>query len=381
MKNIEQAWPEIEKASREIHAEPETRFKEFESVRRLTGLLSAWGFDVEIPYGGLETAFRANYGKGKPVFAFTAEYDALPGIGHACGHNLISAVSLAAALQVASRLESESIEGQVCVIGTPGEEMGGGKVLLLRNGAFDGVDAVMQAHPTNRNVTDPGTSGVVRYDISFKGVAAHSAAAPEEGRNALDAVMLLFQGINAWRQHLPEDCRVHGVVTDGGDAPNIVPAHASCCFYLRSINNDVLDQMQQRLKDIARGAALMTGTEETLELVSVPYKAGAPNPVLNRALIEESAKRGITVSVPEAQGRSSSDFGDVSEALPAIQARFNICREGQSAKLHSDAFREFAITDHAFKRSRETAEILADIAWRFLSESEFRNEVLNARNA
>ncbi|MFW6286817.1 MAG: M20/M25/M40 family metallo-hydrolase, partial [Candidatus Sumerlaeota bacterium] len=224
MNNLDALWPKIVEMAREIHATPELRFEEKRAASLQAELLRNAGFDVESPYGGFDTAFRARFGKGKPVLAYTSEYDALPDIGHACGHHLIAASSIGAAIVVARQIEEQGADGQVWIIGTPGEEMGGGKVLMLENGAFEDADAVLQAHPADCDATDPGMNGVIRYDVAFRGLEAHAAAAPEEGRNALDGVLLFFQGINAWRQHLPDSSRVHGIVTDGGAAPNIVPA-------------------------------------------------------------------------------------------------------------------------------------------------------------
>jgi len=367
--------PALRELSQFIHAHPETAYEEHEACRRQVELLRGWGFAVESPYGGLATAYRASLGSGKPVFAVLAEYDALPEIGHACGHNLICTAALAAGKAMADHLQSGGLPGTVVVLGTPGEEGRGGKVDLLSAGAFADIDAAIMAHPSHRTATWKGALGIRRFDVTFHGLASHAAAAPEKGRNALDAVMLLYAGVNAWRQHLPEDTRVHGIVTGGGVAPNIVPDLASCRFYLRANDLKTMISMEKRFREIAEGAALMTGTKA--EVVhpgdSRDYLPGNPCEALNRAFLAAAQPLGLKPVVPERGARGSTDFGNVSHALPGIHAYYGITDAGHP--LHSLAFAEAAATEQALARTLLAAAALAEVGCRYLAEPAFRAEV------
>jgi amidohydrolase len=372
---------DLKALSRFLHAHPETGYLEHEACRRQVDLLRRWGFAVESPYGGLATAFRATAGEGHPVFAVLAEYDALPEIGHACGHNLICTAALGAGKAIADRLRDEQLPGTVVVLGTPGEEGCGGKIDLLRAGAFADIDAAIMAHPDSRTATWKGSLGIRRFDAVYHGLASHAAVTPEKGRNALDAVMLLFAGINAWRQHLPEDTRVHGIVTEGGVAPNIVPDRASCRFYLRANDLETTDAMERRFLAIAEGAALMTDT--TLELVrpetTRDYLPGNPNDTLNRAFFEAAQALGMDPRIPERGGRGSTDFSDVSQVIPATHIYYGIT--DRNAPLHSLAFAEAAATDEALAQTLTAAAALADVGHRFFRDREFRDAMNNEFNA
>lgn len=358
-----------------IHGSPELGFEEYKACLWQTRLLKKWGFEVISPFSGLETAYFAKKGKGKPVFCFLAEYDALPEIGHACGHNLICSAALGAGKALSAVLDSEKRTGTVVIIGTPGEEGEGSKVKLVRENAFKDIDAVIMAHPASRTAIWNGCLAVKRYDISFHGKSSHASESPEKGKNALDAVMLMFQGVNAWRQHLPETCRIHGIVTNGGRAPNIIPEYASCNFYLRADDDSVLEEMQKRFFDIVRGASLMTGTKAEIKLSKEAYKAGRPNTPLNMEFFEAAKKLGMNPVIPSKSGRASTDFGDVSRVVPGTHVYFGISRE--KIPLHSAKFAKAAAGKYALAQMLKAAEAMARVGYRFFTDKKFRREVKN----
>lgn len=357
-----------------IHANPELGLAEHQAARWQVELLERLGFDVTAPFGGLETAYRAVRGSGKPVVCFLAEYDALPGIGHGCGHNLVAPVAIGAGAALSDALHTAGAEGTVVVLGTPAEEGHGGKVTLVEAGAFEDVDLALMAHPSKRTSGDLGRLAVVRREVSFAGRAAHAAAYPELGRNALDAVMLLFAGVNAWRQHLPDACRVHGIVTDGGDAPNIVPAHAACRFYLRAPDEKTLSEMLSRFERIAEGAGLMTATEATVSAGGdSPYKAGRVNRVLGEAFLEIAEQLDMDPKRDPGRGRGSSDFGNVSAVVPGAHYYFRITDEPTPS--HSEAFARAAASELALGMMLKTAQALARVGARFCTDADFRDSV------
>ncbi|MHC4914324.1 MAG: M20 family metallopeptidase [Planctomycetota bacterium] len=361
--------------ARKIHRNPELGFKEEKACAWQVQMLRKFGFEVRSPFAGLDTAYRAARGSGRPAFCFLAEYDALPEIGHACGHNLICAAAIGAGTALAEVLRAEKQSGSVLVMGTPAEESLGGKVIMVKKGAFRNIEAVLEAHPSGRTTPDTGCTAIRRLDVVFEGRAAHAAGAPEQGRNALDAVMLLFAGVNAWRQHMVETNRVHGIVDDGGVVPNVVPARASCVFFLRSLDDHELGQMIGRFRDIARGAALMTDTKVKVNARGTGYKARRPNAVLNEAFVEAATRAGLRPEVPERTGRGSSDFGDVSQVVPGVHVYFDIAGKGKTLPGHSEAFRQAAGTEYAQRQMLRAAEALAMVGWRYMSDAKFRRRV------
>ncbi len=372
---LERGRGELRTLCRNIHDNPETGLKEQKAAAWQVALLRSRGFAVEAPFGGLETAYKATSGTSGPTFCFCAEYDALKEVGHACGHNLIATGALAAGVAVKNHLDQTGISGSVVVMGTPAEEGLGGKVRMIRAGAFAGIDAAMLAHPLHATITDPGSLAVHVYTVRFKGLPAHAAVCPERGRNALDAVMLLFQGINAWRQQLPEACRVHGIITEGGTAPNIIPDHTACQFYLRADNDTTHAAMIERFKRIVRGAELMTDTTAELTEPETPYKANLVNAPLNQAYFEEAGKAGLHPKHPKRPGRMSTDFGDVSQAVPGAHVYFAVA--DQRLDLHTREFEQAAGSDLAFDRALRAAEAMAHVAVRFISDDAFRANVQN----
>ncbi len=356
-----------------IHSHPELGFEERKACAWQLSLLKRWRFDVTTPWAGMATAYRATRGTGKPTFCFMSEYDALPRIGHGCGHNLISAAALGAAQALSQVLTARQIQGTVMVLGTPAEEGQGGKVKLVAGNGMRDVDAVLLAHPSYRTTPDSGCTAIQRFRIHFMGQSAHAAASPERARNALDAVMLLFQGINAWRQQLPESSRIHGIVSDGGVVPNIIPDTAGCVFYLRSPDDNVLQSMAERFKQIVTGAALMTATEATIEPWMAPYKARWPNATLNRLYLESAERCGLHPEIPEQPGRGSSDFGDVSQQAPGAHVYFGISRKIIAG--HSPDFREASARPYGINQMLKAAQAMALVGYRYFSEETVRQSV------
>ena len=367
-------------AARTIWKNPEVAFTEFKASKLLAELLNKYGFTVEYPYAGMETAFRAEYvhGNGGATFALAAEYDALPGIGHACGHNLIGTASVAAAYAAKTYMDKHGVDGRIVVLGTPGEEGGGGKVLMLRNAdCLKGVDAVMMSHGgADRTRGDIGSTGIRRYDVVFHGKASHAAGSPEKGINALDAQVLLFNAIGLYRQQMNRNALIHGVILEGGEAANVIPDRTLSRVYIRSKQEKLIDEVYDRFAKMVEGAALMTGCTSEIEQYSIPYKSRKPNQVLNR-IFEAGARAMGTMNVIPAVGeaRGSSDFGDFSHAAPGIHACFAIAPPGTSFPGHSEAKKANANTDFAYDRMLDTGAIMAYCAMEVLTDAELRAEI------
>jgi amidohydrolase len=302
-----------------IHANPELGFEEFESAALLSRTLEEGGFSVERGAAGLETAFVATLGGPDqgPTIAFLAEYDALPGLGHACGHNLIGTAAVGAGLAMKTVLPD--LTGRIQVIGTPAEEGGGGKVLMVDAGVFSGVDAAMMVHPSGRNLIGRHSLTVYPVSIEFFGKAAHASSWPDAGINALDAVILTFGAINALRQHLRSDTRIHGIITHGGDAPNIIPSYAAASILVRAADTPYASQVLEKVRACAEGAALATGARLEFKQSGPRYDARFPNPVLVALARDNMIALGLDVTVATDNERmGSSDIGNVSQVVPAI---------------------------------------------------------------
>lgn len=369
---------DIEKIVQQIHSTPELSEEETLACRLQAALLEKWGFNVETAYKGIETAYNATFGEGRPNICFMSEYDALPGIGHGCGHNLITGVALGAGIVLKELIHRHHLKGRVTVMGTPAEERRGCKIDLIRAGALSDIDVVLMAHPSDRPTSQyMEEAGIMQFLISFKGRTAHAAASPEKGLNALDAVRLMFNGVDAWRQQLPETCRIHGVIKDGGMAPNIIPDYTLADFYLRSFDMDVLSSMKSRFENIAKGAALMTDTQVSVTEIKNSYKPGKPNRELNNLFMSLARDYGMN---PEWQepSRASSDFGDVTYEVPAIHAFFNITRGNQDIVIHSKEFAQCAMTEFALEQMGKTAKILSEMGYLYLTDNEVRKKVTAA---
>jgi amidohydrolase len=306
--------------SHRIHADPELAFEEHVAHDLLTDVLEGEGLAVERGAYGLPTGFAARAGSGDgPTIAVLLEYDALPEIGHACGHNIIAAAGLGAALAAAK--VADELGGRLLVLGTPAEEGGGGKILMADAGALDGVDAAMMVHPADADLTRITAIAVQQLKVRYHGKAAHAAAAPHKGTNALDAAVLGYQGVAALRQHIRPDERVHGIFTDGGgERPNIVPEHAATYWYVRSPRLDTLAQLKPRVLAALEAGALATGCTVEHEWIDPAYADMADSTPLLDAFSENSATLGRPLTTPSAVNAvvGSTDMGNVSYAVPAI---------------------------------------------------------------
>lgn len=319
--------PELKRLALDIHDNPELGLAEFKACAWQKALLEKYGFSVEGgEQYGLPTAYKAVYkGAGSgPVLAFLAEYDALPELGHGCGHNLIAMV--ACGCGIACREFADRCGAEIRVYGTPAEESAGGKVTMANAGAFDDCDAVMMAHPGFMSCDAVNTMALNNFRIEFFGRPAHAAGAPQEGVNALDAMICFFNLVNAMRQQVRPDARLHGIITDGGAAPNIIPDYTAAEFYVRAPRIAEVEALAQRVRSCAQGAALGTGCSWKMELKSVPLKDTRSNRALNELAVghveqfaAEKLYRTHGVMLP-----GSSDVGDVSYRAPVIQLGFKI---------------------------------------------------------
>ena len=329
--------------SHNIHSNPELGFNEYKACKWLTDFLKENGFDIKISVASMETAFVAQFpreAKNKPCIVFFAEYDALPGIGHGCGHNIIGPASCGAATALARVLKSDF--GRILVVGTPAEEGGGGKLSLIKAGVFNGVDTAMMIHPDIKTKVRANFLANVQMRFRFYGKSAHAAASPFLGKNALDAVILTFNNINALRQQLPSDVRIHGIITDGGERPNIIPAFASCWFYVRTKDKDYLETLIEKVKVCAQAGATATGCRIEIEMGENRYYPMKHNKALENLFRESLEFLNIKESLQEERGTGSSDIGNVSHILPTIHPNIKICND--APPTHSKEFAQAAIS-------------------------------------
>lgn len=336
--------------SQRLHDNPELAMAEHGSANLLAGALAEAGFRVQRDIDGVPTGFKAAWGGGGPTIAVLCEYDALPGIGHACGHNLIAAGGLGAAL--ALRLAAPDLAGTIVCVGTPGEEGAGGKILELEAGVFDGVDAALMFHPSNKTWPWRRSLAMAAVDVEFRGKAAHAAAYPHLGRSALAGVLQLFTSLDSMRQFVPPTARIHGVIRNGGDAPNVVPEYASAAFMVRDVTAQATQDLLDRLGACARGAAEATGTEVTLSPGPV-YAERKNNKVMADRVMAHLSAVGVEADPGHEVGNTgSSDIGNVSLVVPSVHPYVRMAPDGVAAHT-----REF--TDHAGSAAGQAAMLAA----------------------
>lgn len=371
---------EIEAASDYIFKNPELGEKEFLSSKYLIELLEKNGFTVEKNYCGLPTAFRAEYGddNGTSV-AFLAEYDALPGYGpdkvpgHACGHNWIAAGTYGAAL-VLSKLK-DKFKGKVILIGTPAEETLGGKVNMVEQNAFDDIDVVFQMHLGANNTFNYKTLAIDCIKFQFTGKAAHAAAHPEKGINALDAVQLMYSGINCLRQHITPDSKIHGIITSGGDAPNTVPDFAECKFHIRANDREYLNTLTQKVINCAKGAELMTGAVLKYEKFENSFDNLLNIPSLQELMKKNLEEVGITNFLhekPEASG--SSDIGNVSQVCPTMYTELALNID-EICFVHDEAFLKYVNSKEAYDKLHKSVKSMGGAALEIYLNEELLNVI------
>ncbi|MEK3723405.1 M20 family metallopeptidase [Paenibacillus sp. FSL H8-0034] len=362
--------------ARFIGEHPELGHEEWLASARLIDELKNYGFDIQNPVLDLPTAFIATYHSGipGPTVAFLCEYDALPELGHACGHHLISTMGLAAAIGLKSVLDT--VGGTIRVYGTPAEETKGAKVPMSAAGLFDDVDFALMAHPFYTYEKSGHSLAMDALQFEYVGKPAHAAASPHEGINALDAVLLLFQSINALRQQMQSHARVHGIISDGGKAPNIIPETAAAQFYIRSDNRPYTDVLVQKIKRCAEGAALQTGCTLKITNYEYSYDEMISNEVLSELFTANLVDLGINeADIRSGKDHGSIDLGNVSRHCPAIHPFIQVTHGGEL--LHTEEFRDQAMTPQAFEGMLLGAKALANTAYDVMIDSEVLQRVRN----
>jgi len=322
-----------------IHANPEIRFEEYKAAELLSGVLEENGFTVERKVAGLDTSFVGTITGAQPgsTVAILAEYDALPGLGHACGHNIIGTAALGAGLALQTVLPE--LAGTVVVVGCPAEEGGAGKAYLVNAGVFEGVDAAMMVHPSTRCLTRRRSLTSFKLDVEYYGKPSHAGASPDKGINALDAMIVMFSSIGLLRQQLRDDARVHGIITHGGDASNIIPQFTSARLGVRAIDTAYAREVLEKVRGCAEAGAAATGARLEFKLQDVYYEGMMPSPVLADLMDANLTALGLEVHLPEVKQRmGSTDMGNVSQVVPGLHPYVPIADEGVTG--HTAAFEE-----------------------------------------
>ncbi len=391
--------PELKKLALDIHDNPELGHQEFKACGWQAEMLRKYGFEVEVGFEGIPTAYKAVYRSGAggqsgatngqsrtgeqacsaargPKIAMLAEYDALPDLGHGCGHNLIAMISVGAGLVI--RKLVDQLGGEIHVIGTPAEETAGAKVEMARKGAFQEYDAVMMAHPMHENFTSMDTLAMYCRTFEFFGKTAHASAAPYEGCNALDAVINFFNLVNALRQQTKPDARIHGIITNGGVAPNVIPDYTSALFYIRAEKVAYVEELLKKITACAEAAALGTGTTVKISKAEEDFKDTCSNLYLAGLACRQLEKLGVAIPNP---GRTvipgSSDLGDVSYQCPAIQLCCGMGRdegEGQYGP-HTIEFARHAGSEQALENAIAFVKGFAMTAAELLTNPDHLTEI------
>ena len=339
-----------------IYANPELGNEEFKSSSKLIAFLEEHNFTVEKGLLGIETSFRAIYDSKKPgaTIGYLCEYDALPEIGHGCGHNMIGVMSSAAGIALSKVIDE--IGGKIIVYGTPAEETNGAKVVFAEEGIFDELDVAMLVHPSDVNMKSGTTQALYPLEYRYKGKTAHAASCPQNGVNALNSVIQLFNGIDALRQHVTPDVRMHGIIVKGGVAANIVPDEAVAQFYFRAATKETLDDILEKVKRIAEGAALMTGATLEMERYEFPNDNLVTNENISEAFNENLRELGITeIKPPKSSG--SIDIGNVSHKVPTIHPYIQV--SSCKAPGHTVELAEATVSDLGHERLLTGAMALA----------------------
>lgn len=374
---LNKAFSDIQKdlvhISEKLYDHPELGNEEYRSMEVLVDYLKKHQFDVETGLVDVPTSFRAEFTSEKPgpTVAYLAEYDALPGIGHGCGHNLIAATSVGAGIALSKMIEE--VGGKVVILGTPAEETNGAKVPMAAQGVFDDIDVAMMAHPGGVSEESGATLAIDAIQFAFTGKTSHASAAPEEGINALDGVIQLFNGINALREHVPSDVRMHGIISQGGEAANVVPGYAVAQFYFRAETRSTLDDIVKKVKKIAEGASAISGA--TVEISN--YELSNDNLVTNQHLSERFIDnlKAITDESIEPAGKAggSSDIGNVSHVVPAIHPHIGM--NDASLIAHTKRFADTTVTQDGRDFIKKGVLSLAQTGWDVLSDPDLLESI------
>jgi amidohydrolase len=343
--HLETIQTKLWEMSDHLYHHPELGDQEYESMELLVNFLKEHHFTVEKGIVNRPTAFKAVYDSKKegPTIAYLSEYDALPGVGHGCGHNLIGTMSAGAGVLLSKVVDE--IGGRVVVLGTPAEETNGGKVPMAEQGIFDDIDAAMILHPADESYESGDSLAMDAIQFDYRGQTSHAAASPEKGINALDAVLQLFNGINAIRQHVTSDVRIHGIIKEGGVAANIVPDKAVAQFYIRAKDRSYLNEVVEKVKNIAQGAALMTGAELHISNYELSYDNMITNQTLSQLFTTNLLASGVQEVKEAKQTYGSIDMGNVSQVVPAIHPYIGLDSPGLIA--HTKEFADLTITENS----------------------------------
>lgn len=378
-RELEVIQNDLFRMSDHLFENPEISEQEFESMKLLVTYLQTQGFKTETGIVNTPTAFKAEFNSGKPgpTIAFLAEYDALPGVGHGCGHNIIGTASVGAGV-ILSKVVNET-GGNVIVLGTPAEETNGAKVTMSDEGIFDDIDVAMMIHPADQTYASGTSSAMESLQFVYKGKSSHAAETPELGINALDGVIQLFNGINALREHTTSDIRIHGIISEGGEAPNVVPDRAVAKFYIRALERENLNKVVQQVKDIGNGAALMTGTQVDIS----HFELGFDNMITNEALSHLFNKNLKSVCdreiLPAEHSFGSMDMGNVSKVTPSIHPFIGLNEPG--LEYHTIEFAEKTITKDGHRVIADSALALASTAYEILTDKELLQAIKDEFNA
>ncbi len=371
---VDRLSEELASVAKFIGTHPELAYHEYQAQERLIAYLKKHGFKIKKGIGGIKTAFLATAGQGNVpagrghaggnrTIGFLAEYDALPGIGHACGHNLIGATSCTAAIALAKTLKN--IGGSVAVVGCPAEEGGGGKVILAKRGTFRNLSVAMMAHPDSRTEPIKKMLALVELDIEFFGKESHAAAAPERGINALDAAAVTYQNILHYRKRIAKDARIHGIFTAAGTKPNIIPEYAALKYYVRALHMSYVERMIFRIKSIARREAKRIGAKTKFKMNPLSYESFYPNRTLGKIFAKQLAFLRIkNEQGSETKGIGSSDVGNVGQRVPTIHPSIKIC---DHLSVHTRAFAKAALSGRGYKAMAGAAKALALTGYEVLS--------------
>lgn len=370
IESIDNAASEIIEASHKIHEHPELGYQEVFASNLLTEILHKYGFQVEKGFAGIDTAFCAKKGGATgPRVAFLAEYDALPGIGHGCGHNIIAASALGAGIGLGAVIDESG--GEVWVIGTPAEETDGAKVTMVERGVFNNIDAALMVHPHEGYFYVTESLALDCIEIAFTGKTAHAASAPWEGKNALDAMILTFNNINALRQQIQPDARIHGVILDGGKAPNIIPDYTMAHFYIRAKKRSYLNELVEKFKACAQAGAAASGTQLSMRNYENSFDDMLSNITLSERvrdyLVENLGVQSFR-RAPDTFG--SVDMGNVSHVTPSVHILVDIA-QGKSLVPHTTEFQAASGTPYAEETTLKAGKALALTGYDILTQPDF----------
>jgi amidohydrolase len=354
--SVESQKKQLIQLSLNIHDNPELGFKEEKASAWLTGYLEDNGFHVEQGIAGLATAFRATYGEASPRIALLAEYDALPKIGHGCGHNIIGVSAVGAG--IASKHIIDQSGGSIVVLGTPGEEVFGGKIDMVKAGIFKEIDVAMIVHPDIRNMPTEEALACSSLEVEFFGRPAHAAGQPHKGINALDAMILAFTSINSLRQHIRGDARIHGIITDGGEAPNIVPAHSAAVFLVRALDDDYLAELKDKVLNCFTGASVASGARLEYRWRDRTYAPMKSNMTLAGLFKQNLESLGRQVEDFDPRfGLGSTDMGNVSQVVPSIHPTISIAPP--EVLIHTPEFAAAAVSQAGHEGLMDAAKAMA----------------------